>query len=368
MPDEYTKIISECVTGLLDGYNRGIARDEFYALNIVDTSDVVEEDMQASSSGVVSYCFENGCYAALPPFEEGAYIDKSERRYVHWKVLEVCDDYFRLQLDHYPIIFGDTDLTGRHVGVDFSELRHMCWYLANHMVVRVKVLTHEEHKQMLSHHPDFVQYADSMVAQQTKNPMVAKLKKDMLLDKMSEHLKSVSYVGGIVEDYEYYLPQDLIKIKKKGKYYDTAGNIINGAWIKDSIDTTLQYGVDSGLHTMIYTSTGPIIEMFTYINYLLSQKSTSVSTHRNITSVYVPTSEAPELRKERHFGKLCMISEKKPRAINAQNVQRVYTTLSWQRRAHVRHLASGKVVPVKSATCKRHNAEDTSAPQVVYKV
>lgn len=118
---------------------------------------------------------------------------------------------------------------------------------------------------------------------------------------------------------------------------------------------------------MLFCSAGPILEMFQYINYMLSSRSTSSSTLRKITSVYSPNPENTELRKERHFGKIKTISVKKPHAVNQQNVHRVYTTISWQRRSHVRHLKSGRVVPVKSATCTRHGVESTEVPQVIYR-
>ena len=151
-------------------------------------------------------------------------------------------------------------------------------------------------------------------------------------------------------------------------YYNSDGEFINGAWVKEVVDTTLDQAADRGRKCMLFVCCSALIEMFIYINYMLSQKSTSSSTLRHITSIYVPSTDTSELRKERHFGKIKLISEKKPRAVNATNVQRIYTTLSWQRRSHIRHLASGKIVPVKSAICKRRNAEDASAPQVIYKV
>ena len=158
------------------------------------------------------------------------------------------------------------------------------------------------------------------------------------------------------------------KIAKKGKYYTSDGTYVNGNWIRKIISDSLAPAMDSGLNSMLFCSAGPIIEMMLYVNYLLSQKSTSTSTHRTVSSIYLPNTENPEIRKERHFGKLKVVSEKKPRSVNADNVHRVYTTVSWQRRGHLRHYASGKVVPVKSAICKRHNMDKVPAPQVVYKV
>ena len=119
---------------------------------------------------------------------------------------------------------------------------------------------------------------------------------------------------------------------------------------------------------MLFVGGGPLIEMFAYINYMLSNKATKTTTHRTVSSIYAPNPDATDVRKERHFGKFTVVSEKKPRSVNAGNIQRVYTAVAWQRRSHLRHYASGKVVPIKSTTCKRHGMEDTAAPQVVYKV
>lgn len=358
---DFTPLVADCVMNMLNGYNTGITQEQFYSQNIIDVSDVTEEMGRAVNAELIQYTKENGCYAALPPFEEGSFIDTTERRYIHWKVLEVQEDYYRMVLDHYPIIFADNDTSGNITSKDLSTLDRKCWYLAGRMTVRVKVLTDDEHREMISHHPDFVRYSLTMCNGDTK-------KQGDLLTRLASRLKSPYHIGGVIEDYIYYIPHDYMKIRKKGKYYTADGTMVNGAWVKEAIDTTLKTVSYYGLESMLFVSTGPMIEMLAYINYMLSQKSTTgSSTLRHFTSIYVPNSDAPELRKERHFGTIKILSEKKPKAITAQNIQRIYTTAVWQRRSHVRHLASGKVVPVKSAVCKRHNLDDGATPQVIYK-
>lgn len=352
---EYMPLVSDCILNLLNSYNSGITKDQFYSMNILDTTGVSEFDMGAVNSDVIQFCKENGCYAALPPFEEGAFIDRSERRYTHWKVLEVSDDYFRIEFNHYPIIFIDGDYNEKISQGRSAELVHLCWYLSCKVVVKVKVLTPEEHVKMLSRHPDFKYFDSKLIEDQN------------LIQRLSDTIKAECHVGGVVESYEHYMPHDLKKLVKKGKYYTSDGKFVNSSWVKEVVADTLELGTKAGVDSMLFCSTGPIIEMLVYVNYMLSQKSTSTSTSRHITSVYVPNAETPETRKERHFGKINVISEKKPRSINKENIQRVYTAISWQRRSHLRHLPSGKVVPVKSAICKRHNAEDVSVPQVVYR-
>ena len=350
MADIETKsIVSDCILHMLNGYNSGITQEQFYKNNIVDTSDITEAMMKEVNDEVIEYCRENGCYAALPPFEHGSFIDRSERRYVEWQVLDVEEDYFRIEFNHYPIIHTGTyylDLT--------EDIARRCWYRSCRTVVKVKVLTTEEHIALLSHHPDFEYLGE-------------KYKTPEMLEKLSNILKTTSHVGGVLESYEYFMPRDLKKIYKKGKYSTSDGQFVNATWIRSAIDETFESEADMGLNSVLFCSLGPIVEMFIYINYMLLQKSTSTSTLRHITSTYALNTDTPELRKERHFGKIKIISEKKPRAINVHNIQRIYTTMSWQRRSHVRHLASGKVVPVKSAVCKRHNADTTTAPQVIYK-
>ena len=362
--ENYLPLVSDCILTMLNGYNAGLTQEQFYSKNILDVTSVSDADLSLSSSGVIQYCKDNGCYAALPPFEEGVFVDKEQGRYIHWKVLDVADDYFRISLDHYPIISVNVKNPFEDNSADKVFGDHLCWYRSCNTVIRVKILNSDEHAEMVSHHPDYVKYADAMCDGDQQ-------KKATLLQKLSARLKSECYVGGVVESCDFYMPQDFKRIYKKGKYYTSDGQFVNGSWVRESTDMSnkvvAEY-VEHALHTILFVSTGPMLEMFTYVNYMLSQKSTSSSTLRHITSIYVPNAEMPEVRKERHFGKIKVVSEKKPRSINADNIHRIYTALSWQRRSHLRHLKSGKVVPVKSATCKRHNAEDIPAPQVIYKV
>ena len=348
------KKVDDYIKNTLDSYNTGLTKEQFYSLNIVDATDVSLADMNAVRDGFIQYCKENGCYAALPPFEEGAFIDRTERRYFHWKVLEVQEDYYRMALEYYPLLVVGPDTT--YEGVDFSKYAHPCWYLAGRVTIKVKRLIASEYAELLSYTPDYAKYAKEL-----END------KEGFFNRFTEFLDRMHYIGGTVEDYEYYYTRDLTKIRKKGKYTTSTGEFINGTWVREVVDATLEKAADRGRKCMLFVSGGALIEMFTYINYMLSLKSTSSSTLRKITSVYAPDAEKADTRKERHFGKITMVSAKKPRAINVHNIQRIYTTMSWQRRSHVRHLASGKVVPVKSAVCKRRNAEDVVAPQVVYK-
>ena len=349
--------VTDCVMHMLDGYNSGISKDAFYANNIVDSTDVTEDDMRIVNSDVIDFCRENGCYAALPLFEEGSYIDRTERRYTHWKVLGVYDDYFRIEFNHYPILYVDNDYAEKIAQGRSAELVHPCWYRSCRVVVDVKLINTEEHVAMLKYHPDF-EGANAKV-----------LSDASALTKLSNILKTQYHVGGVLVEYEDYHSHDFKKILKKGKYYTSDGEMIDSRIVRKVVSDSLEISVARGLKSILFCSLGPIIEMFTYINYTLSQKSTSSSTLRHITSVYLPNAESSDTRKERHFGRISVVSEKKPKSINAENIQRVYTTLSWQRRSHLRHLKSGKVVPVKSAICNRRNFEsDTSAPQVVYRV
>lgn len=347
--------VSACINNMLNNYNTGISQEQFYKNNIVDATDVTEDDMQSVNAEVIQYCKENGAFAALPPFEEGSFIDQSERRFTHWKVLDVEDDYFRMAMDHYPLMFNGTVDDPTNSKVEFNSLIRPCWYLACHVVVKVKLLDKDEHMSMLRYHPDFAGLP---------NDVITKMRVDLL----SDHLRTEYHVGGVIESYEFYLLKDLEKIYKKGKYSTPDGAILNGSWVRDVVANTLEVAVDRDLNSMLFCSAGPIIEMFQYINYMLSQNTTKASTHRSVSVTYSIGTPDTELRKERHFGKIKVVSVKKPKTVNKQNVQRVYTTMSWARRSHVRHLKSGKVVPVKSATCTRHGVESTEIPQVIYKV
>ena len=354
---QYSEIeskVAACINNMLNNYNSGITQEQFYSNNIVDATDVTEEDMRDANDAVIQYCKENGAFAALPPFEEGSFIDRAERRYTHWKVIEVADDYFRMVMDHYPLMYN-SNKDDPHPNVDFDSIIRPCWYLACHVVVKVKLLNKDEHMSMLRYHPDFTNLP---------NDIVTKIRVDLL----SDRLRTEYHVGGVIESYEFYLLKDLQKIAKKGKYSTPDGVILNGSWVRDAVANTFEIAVDRDLNSMLFCSAGPILEMFQYINCMLSQSTTKFSTHRSISASYSIGTADTDLRKERHFGKIKTVSVKKPKAVNNQNVQRVYTTMSWPRRSHVRHLKSGKVVPVKSATCNRHGVESNEIPQVIYKV
>lgn len=207
--------VADCIINMLNNYNISISQDQFYRMNIVDSTDVSEEDMRAVNDEVIQYCKDNGAFAALPPFEEGAFIDREERRYTHWKVLDVEEDYFRISMDHYLLLFKDSYTNINHENVNFSQLSHKCWYLACHVIVKVKVLTKEEHMAMLKYHPDLVGLSDDLIS---------KIRTDLV----SDLIRSSCHVGGIIEEYEFYLPKDLQKIVKKGKYFTSDGAILNG--------------------------------------------------------------------------------------------------------------------------------------------
>lgn len=347
--------VSDCIISMLNNYNIGISQEQFYQNNIIDSTDVTEDDMRAVNDEVIQYCKDNGAFAALPPFEEGSFIDRAERRYTHWKVLDVEEDYFRISMDHYPLMFKDTDANKTHENIDFTQLSHKCWYLACRVIVKVKILTKDEHIAMLKYHPDLVGVSDDIIAK-------------MRADLVSDLIRSSCHVGGVIEEYEFYMPKDLQKIAKKGKYSTPDGVILNGNWVRDVVANTLEVAIDRDLNSMLFCSAGPILEMFLYINYMLSQNTTKASTHRSVSATYSIGTPDTELRKERHFGKIRTVSVKKPKVVNKQNVQRVYTTMSWPRRSHPRHLKSGKVTMVKSAVCRRHGVESTEVPQVIYKV
>lgn len=357
MPAEfdYTPLVTDCIMGMLNKYNSGITQDQFYAMNIIDTTDVTESEMASVNQEVITFCKENGCYAALPPFEEGAFVDQTERRYIHWKVLDIQEDYFLIKFDHYPVIFAANDVLEKPYNIDVSIVERTCWYRAGSVTVKVKVVTDDEHMKMLEMHPEYLEF----IKTHKNSPDV--------LRRLSAYLKTSCHVGGVLEDSTYYLSEDFKKILKKGKYYTSDGQFVNGTWVRDAINGTLEVATDFGWKSINYVSLGPVVEMFVYINYMLSQKSTSSSTVRHITPIYAPSSAFVETRKERHFGKLKVISEKKPRSVNATNIHRVYSAISWQRRSHLRHYKSGKIVPIKSAVCKRHNVETIPAPQVVYR-
>ena len=345
---------ANCITAMLNNYNTGISKEQFYAKNIVDSTDVTEDDMSAANDAVIQYCDENRAFAALPPFEEGSFIDRAERRYVCWKVLDVADDYFRIQFDHYPIVFADdTDLSRRN-NTDLTALVHNCWCLACRVVVKVKVLTAEEYATVLSYHPEIAK---------NYNPNT---KEEIL--KWATHIKSNTRVGGVIESYTYYMPDALAKIAKKGKYNTPDGRILNGSYVREAVANTMKYAAGYAKNSMLYVSVGPILEMFQYINCMLSQGTTKISTHRSVSASYSIVDSETEVRKERHFGKIKTVSVKRPKVVNKQNVQRVYTTMSWPRRSHPRHLKSGKVVVVKSATCHRHEVEKSEVPQIIYKL
>lgn len=356
--DDKQKKALDCILRMTSDQNSGISRAQFYSMNLIDATDVSEDDLKSANQEVISYCAENEHYAALPPFEEGGFIIRGDRIYVHWKVLDVQDDYFRLSLDHYEIACSPASIENMTLPELASSVSAMLdtlsWFRVGHVVVKVKLLTKAEHINLLKFHPEI-------------HANVSLVTNTAMLEQLSDQLRTRSHIGGIVEDYEYFLPHMLKKIAKKGKYVTSDGTPINGKWVRDAV-SNIESSIDTERNRMLFNSVSIIPEALVYINYMLSQKSTRGTALHHITSSYALAADDTDLRKERHFGKIRVISEKKPRAVSVQNIHRVYTMMSWARRGHLRHLASGKIVPVKSAVCRRKNSGETTTPVVVYKV
>ena len=223
------RMVKDYITNALNNFNTGMTEEQFYSMNIVDATDVSMDDMNNLRNEITQFWKDNGCYSALPPFEEGAFIDRTERRYFHWKVLEVQEDYYRMVLEFYPLLIIDNDVTGKHIGTDVSKLTHPCWYLAGRATVRVKVLADNEHRELLSHLPEYREQTVAVFKNDTK-------RLNEFLDNLTAPMRSANYVGGVIEDYEYYYSHDLMKIRKKGKYFTSEGEFINGAWVKETVD------------------------------------------------------------------------------------------------------------------------------------
>lgn len=346
----------------LTAKNPGISEDQFYNdNNIVDFTDVSTDDMREVNDGIMEFSKINGCYAALPPFEKGSFIDRSERRFSVWQVLQVTDDYYDIKFDHYPIYHFRNGVTGE------DEMR-ACWVKAASVTVRVKKLSYEERVDIVLSNPWYDRLASEVAKRGEKN----KLEFSAYIKDTIEQMPLE--IGGVLLSSESFLPAIYKKIGKS-KMITPEGSIINASEVRAIIDQSSQM-TDYAMQTMIFTSLGPVIEAFTYVNYVLSAKKNTgekLSSYKHISKEYVlpGDSEREEVRRERHFGKIRFVSGPKPEAVTKENAHIVYKTLSWQRRSHLRHLQNGKVVSVKEAVCKRKLLDQEDPQQgpakVIYK-
>ncbi len=378
--------IAEFIYTNLSLRNKGISKEEFYANNIVDFTDVLVEDMYPlDKAGKPSMCkdwfnysIQNGHYAALPPFEEGSFIDRRERRFIKWKVLDVSDDHYDMELENYPL-FADSD----HPVKDND-----CWFMATRFVVRVSFLDDEQRRYVLLNSPDIINSIDERFTtyEELMESWNKYLEAKKLIEsgtavysplyshysEMEEVVKNAvscdnAMVGGRILEGEFYTPKAFEKIREKGKYIASDGTILNKADVCRVIDDSIKETMGYAWQSMKFVAIGPLIEAFSYLNFVLSSPETDTKTIRKISSSYALSEDDQEIRRERHFGKIKVVSEKKPKTVTKENVERIYTTLSWQRRSHLRHLKSGKVVPVKSSVCRRKGSDNTSDPKVIYK-
>lgn len=355
LADAYEFIINK-----LNALNKGMTKRDFFDNNIIDFTDVTYGDMMLIADEVLQFGKDNGCYAALPPFETGSFIDRSERRYTYWKVLDINEDFFRIELYHYPIFFSDYEGRPQVMDLPVLESHGECWFLACKVVMKVKLLDEKEREDIIFQNPVVGEELT-----ETKNVNMRLIYAEGIL---KQARKNDGLIGGIIESCEFFTPKAFEKIGKMGKYSTPDGKVINGGDVREIINNTNEIAMDYAKKTMVFTSVGPLMEALTYVNYMLSDKNTSSSTLRKISSSYALSSEVPTNKKERHFGKIKVVSEKKPRQITKENVQRIYKTLSWSKRSHVRHLKSGKVIPIKSQVCHRHfDGDKADAQKVIYK-
>ena len=235
----------------LNSKNSGVSKEEFYKSNILDFSDVSWDDMRAIDNELLRFGKENGCYAALPLFEKGSFIDTSERRFSTWEVLEVNEDYYRLKLCHYPVF---------HSFQQIEELHKYDWFMASSVTMKVKLLNEEERENILFMNPSVIDRLSRLEKNSQAGLMYA-------ADIAMQVKHNDGLVGGIIENYENYLPDVVKKLRKKGKYVRTDGTFIDAGLIRevlDCVDDTSGYS----LKTHLFTSVGPLIEAFTYTNYI----------------------------------------------------------------------------------------------------
>lgn len=114
-------------------------------------------------------------------------------------------------------------------------------------------------------------------------------------------------------------------------------------------------------------------QAMTYVNVLLSQNKAKIKhdpkpnhdTEHKVQAIFNPEKQSE--RKIRTIGPVSINSRSVPHAPTKKSLTK-YTIESWNRRGHMRHYKSGKIVYIKPTTPHRHalkNSESTPAPTTI---
>lgn len=121
-----------------------------------------------------------------------------------------------------------------------------------------------------------------------------------------------------------------------------------------------------------------LISLIRVSNYIIDSNSPKTkytrsgtsSTPRVSASSYVEGEKAISQPVTRIYADsvLSVVSRQKPKRITPENIRKVYKTLAWDRRGHVRQYKSGKQVWVKQTTCHRQGSEEKDAKPRTIKI
>lgn len=353
--------------------NKGISFLDCMKMNIVDYTNVTSEKQKSLESEFASFIKDEGVWAALPPFEAGFYMDDSQRHYFDWLITDIDQDmsYFDMNVRVYaknPVM--NKDVSESHA-----------WFCWQWIDVRVHLLSKEEHTVLNYFHPDVIKTVASHYKQYLKNgiKILPILSQPNNIDQFDHYgMKNQSEaafdaspyrVGGKVITNDNFFPSLKEKVLK-GKFVDEQG-ILNKKDIAnylDYLETTCFNDWDSFVN--VHVACFSLINSFVHLNYVMQNRSESRSYGRKVISDVADTigSSVENNRREWSFGDINVTSKDKPKRITKENIHRMYKTLSWNRRSHIRHYKSGKTVVVKSSVCHRDvDKQPEVTPQTIYR-
>lgn len=335
--------------------NKGISFSDCMKMNIVDYTNVTSEKQKSLESELVSFVKDEGVWAALPPFEAGFYMDDSQRHYFDWLITDIDQDmsYFDMNIRVYA----------KNPVVNKDALESHAWFCWQWIDVRVHLLSKDEFAALDFFHPDVIKHMASYPPLTEFDYLKQKNQPDTAFD------SSPYRVGGKVIINDNFFPSLKEKVLK-GKFVDEQG-ILNKKDIAnylDYLETTCFNDWDSFVN--VHVACFSLITSFVHLNYVMQNRSESRSYGRKVVSDVADTigSSVENNRREWSFGDINVTSKDKPKRITKENIHRMYKTLSWNRRSHIRHYKSGKTVVVKSSVCHRDvDKQPEVTPQTIYR-
>lgn len=291
-----------------------LKRSELLKLNRIVCTDCVNDvpqgyeligkwkDIDDKLDNGINDSFSNSIYSILPPFEEGVYeVELNNMKGFSGKKGK---SYF-----HYKV--KDVDSYNQTFTLDVDEYHRKncagigCWVKDYSSIINAEW---DSYSQSVSIGLGVVS-VDSMVDSLSEFLMRPDKKKKELLTQVIElnNFDVTNYMKGLIS---------LIRVSN--------------------------YIIDSNSPKTKYT------------------RSSTPRTSRTASAAYVEAENtiSPPVTRIYVDSALSVVSKQKPKRITPENIRKVYKTLAWDRRGHVRQYKSGKTVWVKQTTCHRQGGDD----------